>query len=293
MKPDHGPIKHELGRAAGAMEGLGSIRPRDIRRMAKGKDATVKLGILSRDLLPQLCEIIHRGLTLEEIQLLTGTNPDELRAALRKPMIRKTVDISVQETSRDDWVNIAFIVRTDKNGVESPEGLTNGETFLAPAHLVRKRSRYRCYERLSGTLPELYVFRTRTEIEERDPEELERSIEADPVAAGDRLLVQYASLKLIRSVMASPHAPDLLSNLADLFQSTGQRSVHYALRYRALNDLETFQAIDNLAGPLVIVATELMNQSRYWGDPEVRKDNLEEMDMVLHEIELGLDGISK
>ena len=134
-------MKYELGRAAGAFESLGSIKSRELNRLAdKGMNATAKLSLMSRDYLPRLCDIIHRGLTLEEVRLLTGTSEDELRAALRRPIVRRTTINTKEETNRDDWINIAFIFSPgDRASPRRPGGTDERRADVGPGKIREKK----------------------------------------------------------------------------------------------------------------------------------------------------------
>ena len=232
--------------------------------------------------------IIHRGLTFEEVQFLTGTKEGELRAAFRKPIIRRTTDIGVEKASRDDWINIAFVVRENGQAVESPEGLTDGEQMLAPARLVKRRTRHRCYERLPGTLPDLYVFRKPFMVDAKKSNKLERQVNADPNSVRDELVVALGFLKLVRSMIANRRASDIVKEFALFYRSTREYSVRYAHRYKALNDEDTFKAIGELAEPLGIVETYLFQQSVAMADPKVKEQIIGDLDLVIHDIKADL-----
>jgi hypothetical protein len=291
---DQASIKYELGRAAGAFESLGSLKSRELKRLAeKGMNATAKLSLLSRDYLPQLCEIVHRGLTLEEVRLITGTSEDELRAALRRPIIRRTTINTREETNRDDWVNIAFIVREIGQAREGPEGLVNGEQMLAPARFVNRRTRHRCYERLSGTLPNLYMFRRPVISSSQRSDEVERLLEDDPDSIRDKLVIDLSLLKQIRSLVAHERASDITKNFALFYRNTRQYTIHYAYRYKALNDEYTFRAINDFAEPLGLVETYLLQLSKAMIDPKVKEQMIGELDAVVLDIKERLNELTK
>ena len=282
-------VKYELGRAAGAAESLGSIPSRELKRIAeKGMNATGKLNLLSLDYFPRLCEIIHRGLTFKEVRLLTGTTEDELRAAFRKPTVRRTTDISVEKASRDDWINIAFVVRENGQAGESPEGLTDGEQMLAPAGLVKRRTRHRCYERLPGTLPDLYTFRKPVMLDAKNLNKLERQVNADPISVRDELTVALGFLKLVRSMIANRRSSDIVKEFAHFYRNTREYSIHYAHRYMALNDEDTFRAISELAAPLGFIETYLLQQSEAMADPNVKERIIGDLDLAIRDINAKL-----
>ncbi len=287
-------MKYELGRAAGAFESLGSIKSRELNRLAdKGMNATAKLSLMSRDYLPRLCDIIHRGLTLEEVRLLTGTSEDELRAALRRPIVRRTTINTKEETNRDDWINIAFIVREIGQAREGPEGLMNGEQMLAPAKFVKRRTRHRCYERVSGTLPNLYMFRRPVFYGGQKSDEVGRLLDDDPDSVRDKLVIDLSLLKQIRSIVAHERASDITKNFALFYRNTRQYMVHYAYRYKALNDEDTFRTINKLAEPFGLVENYLFQLSEAMTDPKVKEQMIGELDSAVLDIKARLKGLTK
>lgn len=289
---DPSSIKYELGRAAGAAETLGTIPARDLKRLAeKGMNATTKLNLLSLDYFPRLCEIIHRGLTFEEVQLLTGTKEDELRAAFRKQIIRRTTDISIEKASRDDWMNIAFVVPENEPAGGNPEGLTDGEQMLAPARSVKRRIRHRCFEQVSGVLPELYMFRKPVKLDPKKSNKLERLVNNDTNSVRDELVVSLGFMRMIRSIFANAHAPEITKQFALFYRNTREHSVHYAYRYKALNDEDTYRAIGELAEPLGIVETYLFQQSEALTDPKVKEGIISDLDNAILDIEAKMDDL--
>ncbi len=220
--------------------------------------------------------------------MLTGTTEDELRAAFRKPIIRRTTDISIEKASRDDWINIAFVVRENGRPGESPEGLTDGEQMLAPERIVKRRTRHRCYERLSGTLPDLYTFRKPVMVDAKKSNQLERQVNADPNSVRDELVVALGFLKLVRSMIANRRSTDIVKEFALFYRNTREYSIHYAYRYKALKDEDTFKAINELAAPLGFIETYLSQQSLAMADPKVKERIIGDLDLAIRDINAKL-----
>jgi hypothetical protein len=65
---DYDTVRDEIVRMSGVFSTLEQLRSQDIDRLvSKAFDVAGKVVILSQILFPQLCTVIGRGLTLEEI----------------------------------------------------------------------------------------------------------------------------------------------------------------------------------------------------------------------------------
>ena len=77
--------------------------------------------------------------------------------------------------------------------------------------------------------------------------------------------------------------------MAEFFLDTYEHAVHYAWRYRALNDRDTFENIGALAKPFLFAAEGLRN-SDWSKDPESRQAVVEAIDQVIAEFEAAIEG---
>jgi len=301
-------VRDEILRISGAFSTLEQLKLQDVKWLStKGLDATGRLVILSQILLPQLCSIIERGLTLEEIGFLVGLDQNGLKSVLKKPAIKRAVIIMPGKVEKTQFVKIMVPLKTTKQNadgeiIEKPVK----EPLLAPKRLVDeiRRTGYitkegRLLRRgyispVSGPLPTVYVFQNSREVAEEAMGEgwkakTEERMADDQEVIKAKLEIAIAVLELLKPLFSSEYAPIIVDQLAQFFFATYDNAVHYAWRYRALNDKDTFDEIEFLVRPLLCAADSL-GKSDWIKNQESREQVVEAIDKVISEFKAVIDG---
>lgn len=305
---EYASVRDEILRISGALSTLEQLKLRDVKRLnAKGLDATRRLVILSQILLPQLCSIIERGLTLEEIGFLVGLDQDGLKSVLKKVAIKRAAIIIPGKVEGAQYVKIMVPLKTT---IQNAEGeiieKPVKEPLLAPKRLVDeiRRTGYitregRLLRRgyispVSGPLPTVYVFQSGEKVVEEAMGEgwkvkMAERIADDQGVIKAKLEIAIAVLELLRPLFGSEYAPIILEQLAQFFFATYDNAVHYAWRYRTLNDKDTFDQIEFLVRPLLYAADGL-DRSDWINDQESREQVVEAIDKVIMEFKAVIEG---
>lgn len=286
-------IKHEMARASGAMDAPLLFRVRDLNRIAEsGMNAAAKIAFLSQNLLPVLCDTIQRGLTFEELRLLAGTSEKELRAALRRLVMKNVANIVREKADRDEWVNIEFIIKEIRNKERDENAVVNGERMLAPAKAVRTRSHYRRFKLVSGAMPELYSFRSPWLGDAGHRKVLEQELDDNRFFLWDGLVTYRSMLSAIRPMMAHPHAHEISKHFALFFHEAHKSAVHYAHRYRFIDEEDTFQKIVSAAAWLDLGASSMLEFSELLKDAEQKRLAVEHLDAVILDTQTKIDELT-
>lgn len=305
---DYASFRDELLRLSGAFSTLERMKPQDLKRLSeKGLDATGRLVILSQILLPQLCSIIERGLTLEEIGLLVGLDQKGMKRVFKKPEIKKAATIISGTVDKEKFMKVLVplktTIRTAKGEVkERPVK----EPLLAPRRLVERVQRTGYITRegrvlshdylslVSGPFPTIYLFQTGREAAEESMGDdwkvaMGERMADDQGAIRAKLEIAVAVLGFLRPLFQSEQASILAQKLAAFFFATYENAVHYASRHRALNDQATFDRIEALVRPFLYTA-EGLERSEWTVDQGSRERIVEAIDKVMAELEAVIDG---
>ena len=268
-------IRDSIIRAGGAFSTVRPLSAHNIQWLeSKAFDSTTRFVILSQLLLPRIGSIIGRGLTMEEIGLLTGVDQRELKNILKKSGVKDAAIMEAGKVDRSKFVSVHLpfrkIIRIGETNYEE----RIKEPMLAPKRLVddvRRNGymtedghlwRYDYVSLVSGPLPIVYMFRSIRDVAE---ETLEEAIgkEGIETLSNDRSVgkaeqeIASTIMETIKPLVESEHFPDYLDKIADFFSETYTNSVRYAWRYRALNDLKTFNQIETLARPFRFIANDV------------------------------------
>ena len=305
---EYASVRDEILRISGALSTLEQLKLQDVKRLSmKSLDATRRLVILSQILLPQLCSIIERGLTLEEIGFLVGLDQNGLKSVLKKVAIKRAAIIISGKVEKTQFVKIMVPLKTtvqnaDGEIIEKPVK----EPLLAPKRLVDeiRRTGYITKEghllrrgyisRVSGPLPTVYVFQNSREVAEEAMGEgwkakMEEGMADDQGVIKAKLEIAIAVLELLKPLFGSEYAPIIIEQLAQFFFAAYENAVHYAWRYRALNDKDTFDKIEFLVRPLLYAADGL-GRSDWIKDQESREQVVEAIDKVIMEFKAVIEG---
>jgi hypothetical protein len=273
-------VRDDIIRASGAFSTMRPLNTQDIRWLElKAFDSTTKFVILSQILLPRICSIIGRGLTMEEMGLLTGIDQRELKSLLRKPSVKDSIVMEVGKVDRSEYVNIHLPFRKIIKIGEADFEERIKEPMLAPKRLVddiRRNGymtedghlwRYDYISLVSGPLPVAYIFRSiRDGAEETMEKEIGKDgIEAlsnDPTVGKAEQEIASSITETIKPLFEDERFTGYLKKMVDFFSETYANAVRYAWRYRALNDMETFDRIEMLARPFLLVANDVENSLR-------------------------------
>lgn len=271
-------VRDDLIRAGGAFSTVRPPHARDVRWLeSKTFDPTTRFVIISQILLPRICSIIGRGLTMEEIGLLTGIDHMELKSLIRKSNIKDAVIMEADKVDRSEFVNIHLPFRRmiKVNGTDYEERIK--EPMLAPKRLVNKVRRngymtedghlwrYDYVSLVSGPLPTVYTFRSIKEVSEENMEQAV-GIEGIEDLSNDHAVrkaeqeIAISMANAVEPLIDSEQFPEYLVKMTDFFSETYANTVRYAWRYRALNDLETFNEIELLVRPLRLVADDIKRE---------------------------------
>lgn len=306
---DHTLLRDELLRLSGAFGTLGQLKPQDLKRLAeKGLDPTLKLIILTQMLLPQLCSIIGRGLTLEEIGFLVGSDEKAIKYAIKKPDIVKVATITPGKVDEKRFMKVLVPLRTTIHTTEEDvQERPVKEPLLASRHLVERVQRrgyitsegrvlrHDYLSLVSGPLPTVYSFQNNLlAVEEvmngENWKEAKKGKTAhDQSAIMAELEIAVAVLRFLKPLFMSDHALIIAQKLAGFFYATYENAVHYASRHRALNDQATFDRIEALARPLLLSADGL-ERSEWVKDKHMRESVAIAIDEVLEELEAVIQG---
>ncbi len=305
---DYASVRDELLRLSGALGAIGKLREQDLRRLAeKGLDPAHKMLVLSQLLLPQVCSIIGRGLTLEEIGLLTGLDEKAVKRAMRRPEVAKAATIKPGTVDKSRFVKVMVPLRTitRTSGAKAHEKPVR-EPLLAPRELVDRvvRSGYVTEEGrvlrqdylslVSGPMPVVYMISSNVMLVE-DKENASRRVAVNRRLAGDEtaikaeLEIAVAVLEYLKPLFLSESAPAIAERLTDFFFTSYERAIHYASRHKALNDLDTFERIEAAARPL-LASAEGLEGSEWIKDDYMRKSVAMAIDDVLDELNAVIQG---
>jgi hypothetical protein len=267
--------RDEIIRASGAFSTMRPLNAQDIRWLeSKAFDSAARFVILSQILLPRICSIVGRGLTMEEMELLTGIDQGELKNLLRKPSVKDTIVMEACKVDRSEFVNIHLPFRKIIKVGEADFEERIKEPMLAPKKLVydvRRNGymteyghlwRYDYVSLVSGPLPTVYIFRS---IKNNVEEIIEKTIGQDGIVTlSNDPTIENAEQEIASSVMETIEPlfedeclPGLMEKLADFFSERYASAVRYAWRYRALNDMKTFNEIELLARPFHFMASDI------------------------------------
>lgn len=287
---------------------MGPMRASDLRRLAaKGLDPKLKLILLSQMLFPRLCSIVGRGLTLEEISLLSGLDEIAVKRALKTPEIAKVTPIRPGKADSKSFVKVMVPL---KRTIHADEGETRErpvkEPLLARRKLVEQVQRDGYVTRegrvlrhdylslVSGPMPIVYTFQgiietVETEFDGGWSKGTKRRMAQDQAFLKAELEAAVAVLRFLAPLFQSEYAPVIAENLAAFFRATYESAIHYASRHRALNDQATFDMIEDLALPLIASAGGL-EMSEWIKDEGMRESVAKAMDKVLEEFEAVVEG---
>jgi hypothetical protein len=209
-----------------------------------------------------------------EIGVLTRIDPKELKSSLKRPGVKDTIIMEAGKVDRSEFVSIHLPFRKiiKVGGTDFEERIK--EPMLAPKRLVddvRRNGymtedgylwRYDYVSLVSGPLPTVYTFRS---IRDFGEEAMEKELGEEGIEAlsNDRAVdkaeqdIASGMMRTIKPLIDGDNFPDYLEKMADFFFATYENSVRYAWRYRALNDLETFNRIETLARPFRLVADDI------------------------------------
>jgi len=216
---------------------------------------------------------------MEEIGLLTSIDQRKLKNLLRKPNIRDTVTIEASKVDRSVFVNIHLPFKKIIKVGEADYEERIKEPMLAPRGLVddvRRNGymtedghlwRYDYVSLVSGPLPTVYTFRSIRDGAEETMEKSigKESIEAllqDPDVGKAEKEIATVISETIKPLFEDERIPGYLEKMAYFFSETYANAVRYAWRYRALNDMKTFNQIELLARPFRLVANDIKNALR-------------------------------
>jgi hypothetical protein len=274
---EYDSVRDEIISASGAFSSLAPLKLQDLKRLSsKGFETSDRLVILSQILFPQLCSIIGRGLTLEEIGLLVGSDQAELKRAFKRPSIRNVVIVIPETVENTKFVKIYVPL---KKTVHSDDGKVEDvpvkEPLLAPKLFVDKiiRTGYQVeggriwrrdyISRQTGPLPTIYLFQSHPEVIEKIigegvKKKMEERMAQDPGVIKANRDIADAELKLLKPLIIGEYAPKISKQVERFLFQTHVNILHYAHRYRALNDRDTYDKIEKLAEPLLTAANELL-----------------------------------
>jgi hypothetical protein len=100
-------VRDEIIWVGGALSATKPMTPKEMERfLSSGFDLRDRLVVLSKVLLPQLCSIIGRGLTLEEIALIVGASEAKVKHLLKDPEVLRSTGIRKEEVVHADFVKV-------------------------------------------------------------------------------------------------------------------------------------------------------------------------------------------
>ena len=271
---DYQRIRDDLIRIGGMFSVLDELKDQDVERIiSESFTPAGRFFILSQTLFPQLCEIIGRGLTLEEIGFIIGVDQAEIKTLLKRKKIRNAGNFSISDVSKTDFVKIILPL---KGTFEYADGTISKdvplkEPLLAPVHLVDdiRHNGYKTKDghvlrqgyitKISGPLPSTYKFNRVNIISGRETKEIKNRMKNDMgmIRASSEIVI--AQLELIKMVIDNERAPEYFSQMAIFFHEISLNVSHYAWRYRALNDMATYEKIERTIIPFHLVAERLPN----------------------------------
>lgn len=305
---EYASARDELLRLSGAFSTLGQLRKQDMKRLAeKGMDPTTRMILLAQMLLPQLCSIIGRGLTLEEVGLLVGLDERATKRIIRSREIAKVLTINPESVEKGEFVKVMVPLRTT---IHTREGEVQErpvrEPLLARRKLVERvrRAGYVTQEGrvlrrdyltlVSGPMPSVLRFQGLRKTAEdgvadgrSDP--MKEMMLDDQGAQRAELEIAAAMLGFLRPLFRSESAPVVAQRLASNLHVIHDNVLHYASRYRALNDQASFDRIEALARPLLLCA-DGFERSEWIRDRQTRERVAMAIDKVLEELVAVIQG---
>ncbi|MCX6651197.1 MAG: hypothetical protein NT131_06040 [Methanomassiliicoccales archaeon] len=247
----------------------------DVGRLCeKGFISDARLNILSQMLFPQLCSIIERGLTLEEIGLLAGFDRARTKKALKKSIVKglSTIVVEKADSKRYVKVSVPLVIKVLVN--EEMKETISKEPLLAPKSSVNRllRKGYRTkdgrslrYDYLSfvpGPMPTVYFFKSGKDlvsesVGDKRLKEMEARFIKDKGAMKADREIALAQLNLLKCIFESEFASEFIEQMTALFFSTYDNVHRYAYRFNALGDMRTFNNIEKLAQAFLLFAQGL------------------------------------
>lgn len=279
-------VKREMFSISGMLEGIKPLAARDRRRLADDLDATTKIFILSNGYLRTLCNSIGRGLTIEELQLITGEGKAELRYAFKKQIVKDLVNITKNEADGEKWINIILFQEKEDNAVDAID--LNGKQMLVPVNCVNKRSRPKRFQPLSGPLPEVIRFHNGAFDDFRRSSLLDEIIK-DRLAAIELLKAYWNVYNFSRSIADSDQGPEIAENFGKFFRQTSENITQYAFRYQVLNAKTKHKRLIKCAQDVGIVGQRYFEFSAELADPAARMQVMIVYDRLLSEIQSRID----
>lgn len=279
---DYVDVHDGMVRIGYMFETMRPLTPEDVGRLCeRGFTPNGRFTILSQLLFPQLCSIIGRGLTLEEMGLLSGLDAARRKRALVRLAKMGLPSIETMKADGEMFVKVMVPLRIDILTDEGAEETISKEPVLAPKESVQniirrgyvtrdgRSLRYDYLTFVPGPMPTVYIFKSGKDLSKGLVGEANLSnFEARSIEDRGAMKVSHeiaiAELKMLKKIFESEHAVAFIERIMELFFSIGESVHHFACRYRALNDLETYNTIERLSESYLSFAQSLGD--RYLND---------------------------
>ncbi len=276
--PDYAPVHDTIISIGCLFEMMQPLTSDDVGHLCgKAFSPAGRLLVLSQMLFPQVCSIIERGLTLEEICLLSSLDRARVKRGLGKIMTEGLPTIEAKKADGKKFVKVTVPLRINILIDEKEETSIAKESILAPKASVRKlvrkgysskdgRSlRYDYLSFVPGPMPVVYAFKSGKDLvrESVDDEHLKRIEERfikDEGAMGADLEITIAQLSLMKSILESDHALSFMKWMDELCLSIHEGVHHFACRYIALNEPEIYDRMNEMADAFISFSQYLMDK---------------------------------